>query len=33
MVESIDLERALERLASDEGFKFQSLAVVLAKLR
>jgi hypothetical protein len=34
MVERIDIERALDRLTGDEsGFKFQSLAVVLAKLR
>jgi hypothetical protein len=34
MVERNDIERALDRLAGDEpGFKFQSLAVVLAKLR
>ena len=34
MVERIDIERALDRLASDEGgFRFQSLAVVLGKLR
>jgi len=34
MAERIDIERALEELASDEGgFKFQGLAVVLAKLR
>jgi hypothetical protein len=34
MVERIDIERALDRIASDEvGFRFQSLAVVLAKLR
>jgi hypothetical protein len=34
MVERIDIKRALEKLAGDEsGFKFQSLAVVLAKLR
>lgn len=34
MVERIDIERALDDLASDEaGFKFQGLAVVLAKLR
>ena len=34
MVERIDIERALDKLAGDEsGFKFQSLAVVLAKLR
>ncbi len=34
MVERIDIERALEDLASDEGgMKFQGLAVVLAKLR
>ena len=34
MVERIDIERALEKLADDEaGFRFQSLAVVLAKLR
>ena len=34
MAERIDIERALEKLVSDEaGFKFQSLAVVLAKLR
>jgi len=34
LVERIDIERALDKLAGDEsGFKFQSLAVVLAKLR
>ena len=34
MVERIDIERALDKIAGDEaGFKFQSLAVVLAKLR
>ncbi len=34
MVERIDIERALDKLAADEaGFRFQSLAVVLAKLR
>jgi HEAT repeat protein len=34
MVARIDIERALEKLADDEaGFRFQSLAVVLAKLR
>jgi hypothetical protein len=34
MVERIDIERALDKIASDEGgFRFQSLAVVLAKLR
>src|ERR1700728_869998 len=34
MVERIEIERALDKLAGDEsGFKFQSLAVVLAKLR
>jgi hypothetical protein len=34
MVERIDIERGLDKLASDEaGFAFQSLAVVLAKLR
>ncbi|MBN9662263.1 MAG: hypothetical protein J0H49_28960 [Acidobacteria bacterium] len=34
MVERIDIERALDSLASDEGgFIFQGLAVVLAKLR
>src|SRR5579872_5348436 len=34
MVERIDIERALDKLTGDEsGFKFQSLAVVLAKLR
>jgi len=31
MVERIDIERALDKLAGDEAeFKFQSLAVVLA---
>jgi len=34
MVEQIDIERALDKIASDEaGPRFQSLAVVLAKLR
>lgn len=34
MVERIDIERALDKIASDEaGFRLQSLAVVLAKLR
>ena len=34
MVERIDIERALDALGSDEaGFRFQGLAVVLAKLR
>ena len=34
MVERIDIERALDGFASDEGgFIFQGLAVVLAKLR
>jgi hypothetical protein len=34
MVQRIDIERALDKIASDEGgFRFQSLAVVLAKLR
>jgi len=34
MVERIDIERALDGFASDEtGFRFQGLAVVLAKLR
>lgn len=34
MVDRIDIERALDKLADDEtGFKFQSLGVVLAKLR
>jgi hypothetical protein len=33
-VERIDIERALDKLAGDEaGFTFQSLAVVLAKIR
>jgi hypothetical protein len=34
MVERIDIERALDRIVADEaGFRFQGLAVVLAKLR
>jgi hypothetical protein len=34
MVDRSDIERALDKLAGDEsGFRFQSLAVVLAKLR
>jgi hypothetical protein len=34
MAERIDIERSLDKLAGDEaGFKFQNLAVVLAKLR
>jgi hypothetical protein len=34
MVERIDIERALEKLVGEEaGFRFQGLAVVLAKLR
>jgi hypothetical protein len=34
MAERIDIERGLDKLAGDEaGFTFQSLAVVLAKLR
>jgi hypothetical protein len=33
MVERIDIERALDRIAADEaGFRLQSLAVVLAEL-
>jgi len=34
MVDRIDIERALDKLADDEtGFKFRSLGVVLAKLQ